>query len=384
MHDSGVMVSTNWMSKRRTLQLSRRITLATLISGLVLTAQLSANGQAPAIHWRDALKQTTVWYASNEAIRIADNLIIYQRDSGGWPKNIDMATVLTDVERENLRKQKAEADSTIDNEATYTQAIFLARVFRGAKLERHRQSFIKAFDYLLAAQYKNGGWPQYFPIRAGYYQHITFNDDAMIGVLRLLREVAQRKPDYLFVDDARRARARQAVEKGIECILKTQVVVRGTRTVWCAQYDEVTLAPAPARTYELVSLSGQESVGIVEFLLGIERPDARVIGAIEAAVNWFRSAEISGMRWVQTAGPPVDRVVIADPKAPPLWARFYEIESNRPFFSGRDGIIKYNVAEIESERRNGYRWYTDAPAKLLDKDYPAWKSRVAARRAAAN
>ncbi len=371
------------MSTRRNLQVSRRITPAILILVCSLTAQVSTSGQQPAVRWRDALKQKTTWYASTEALRIADNLLAYQRDSGGWPKNLDMATVLADGERENLRRQKAETDSTIDNEATYTQLIFLARVFRGAKLDRHRQSFIKGLDYLLAAQYENGGWPQFFPIRDGYYRHITFNDEAMVGVMRLLRDVAQRKPDYLFVDDTRRARARKAVEKGIECILKTQVVVRGARTVWCAQYDEVTLAPAAARTYEHISLSGQESVGIVEFLMGIEHPDARVIEAIESAVKWFRLTEISGMRWIQTSGQPVDRVVIADPKAPPLWARFYQIETNRPIFSGRDGIIKYNVAEIESERRNGYRWYTDAPARLLDKDYPAWKSKLAARRVAA-
>ena len=43
--------------------------------------------------------------------------------------------------------------------------------------------------------------------------------------------------------------------------------------------------------------------------------------------------------------------------------------------SGRDSVIRYNVAEIEDERRNGYRWYTDAPAKLLAVDYPAWRGK---------
>lgn len=101
-----------------------------------------------------------------------------------------------------------------------------------------------------------------------------------------------------------------------------------------------------------------------------------MITAVESAVAWFRTAEIRGIRWVQTPGPPVDRVVVPDPNAPLLWARFYQIETNRPIFSGRDSVMKFSVAEIESERRNGYRWYTDAPAKLLDKDYPAWKSRI--------
>ncbi|MFG0295883.1 MAG: pectate lyase, partial [Maioricimonas sp. JB045] len=46
-----------------------------------------------------------------------------------------------------------------------------------------------------------------------------------------------------------------------------------------------------------------------------------------------------------------------DPDAPPLWARFYEIETNRPIFSDRDGIVKYDIQEIGSERRGGYTWY---------------------------
>ena len=38
-------------------------------------------------------------------------------------------------------------------------------------------------------------------------------------------------------------------------------------------------------------------------------------------------------------------------------------------FSGRDGKIKYNVSEIEFERRNGYAWYVGSGNKVLN----AWK-----------
>lgn len=340
-----------------------------------------AQAETAPIKWRDALRQSREWYGSAEAARIADNLIAYQRESGGWPKNIDMAVLLSEGQRADIAKEKGSVDATIDNDATYTQLIFLARVYTLQQLPAYRASFLRGFDYLLKAQYENGGWPQYYPIRKGYYQHITFNDNAMIGVMQLLRDVAQRKPDYTFVDEARAARADKSVARGIECILKTQIMVRGKRTVWCAQHDEVTLAPAPARAYEHVSLSGQESVGIVEFLMGIEHPDNRIVEAIKSAVVWFKSAQLNGIRWVETAGPPVDHIVVADRSAPPLWARFYEIGTNRPIFSGRDSVIKYSVAEIESERRNGYRWYTDAPAKLIDRDYPAWLKRVRPARA---
>ena len=357
------------------------IILAVVVLGSYPTFQSRALTQISITRWPEALKQKPEWYGTGEGVRIADNLLAYQRESGGWPKNIDMAKVLSKRERADVIREKGTNDSTIDNNATYTQLTFLARVYRQAQLARHRDAFIKGIDYLFAAQYDNGGWPQYYPLRKGYYQHITFNDDAMIGVMRLLRDVAQRKPEYLFIDEARRSRAERAVEKGIECILRTQVIVQGKRTVWCAQHDEVTMAPAAARTYEPVSLSGLESAGVVRFLMGIEHPDTRVIDAIQSAISWFRAVQISGIRWVAT-GNPVDRVVIADKNAPLLWARFYEIGTNRPIFSGRDSVIKYSVAEIESERRNGYAWYTEAPAKLLDTEYPAWVKRAAAAKAA--
>lgn len=362
-----------------------RVTNLILSVGVLLNvalAQKAANPSAlpsTSINWNNALKQQPEFYASDEAVRIADNLLLYQRDTGGWPKNIDMAQVLTEQERLALIKQKSEVDSTIDNSATYTQLAYLARVLTAKKQERHRDAFLKGFDYLVKAQYANGGWPQYYPLHTGYYTHITYNDDAMIGVLRLLRDVVKRKPDYTFVDEDRRLKAAKAVEKGIECILKTQVVVDGKRTVWCAQHDEVTLAPAPARKFEPVSLSGYESVGIVKFLMGIDHPNGQVIDAIESAVSWFEKTKINGIRWIEKKDASklhgFDRVVVHDETAPPLWARFYEIGTNRPIFSGRDSIIKYDVSEIEDERRNGYRWYVNDPAELLSKDYPAWQKK---------
>src|SRR5688572_25683270 len=88
----------------------------------------SVAAQTP-VAWKDALKQPASWYASAEAVRIADNVLLYQRDIGGWNKNIDMATALSDAEQRKLREEKKKPESTIDNGATFTQMEYLARVY---------------------------------------------------------------------------------------------------------------------------------------------------------------------------------------------------------------------------------------------------------------
>lgn len=321
--------------------------------------------------WKECLKQPAAFYSSAEAQRVADNLLIWQAANGGWNKNEDMAAPLTEAKKATLVQQKRSMETTIDNGATHTQLVYLARVSTAAKTDAYQAAFFKGLDYLLAAQYPNGGWPQYWPLRKGYYTHITFNDDAMVGVLSLLREVAQGKPDYTFVDPGRRAKCAMAVAKGVECILRCQVVRNGKKTVWCAQHDEVTLAPAKARAYELPSLSGMESVSIVRFLMA-EKRTPEIAAAIEGAVAWYQDVKLTGIRFEKKDG---DKVVIPDPAAPPLWARFYDLETNKPFFCGRDGIKKSSVAEIEKERRTGYQWYGNRAQSLLEVDYPKWKRR---------
>jgi PelA/Pel-15E family pectate lyase len=342
---------------------------------LLISSTLSLHGQQ-VINWDQSLKQEPAWYGSNEAVRIADNVLLYQRETGGWPKNIDMAAVLSEKEKTEVYGKKKQIDSTIDNSATYTQLAFLALVYQATGHSRFEDSFLHGLDYLLKSQYKNGGWPQVYPPPRGYHRHITFNDDAMVGVMKLLREIFRRQPPYSFVDHERRLLSGAAIESGLECILQCQIKVRGKLTVWCAQHDEVTLEPAPARSYEKVSLSGSESVGIVRFLMSIDNPVPRVSESIESAIAWFNVAKLTGIKVTEKPDTSLpkgfDMIVVKDPEARALWARFYEIETNRPIFSGRDGIIKYSLAEIEHERRIGYNWYTTAPLELLEKDYPAW------------
>ncbi len=357
-----------------------------MVTGLLclFAAAIAAGAQAiKPISWSQCLAQKPGFYAGDEAIRITDNVLLYQRNTGGWQKGVDMARVLSEKDKAQLRKDKIKEDCTLDNGATHTQMRYLARVYNTTRHERFRQAFLKAVDYLLEAQYPNGGWPQRYPNPSGYARYITFNDGVMIGAMTVLRDIAEKKPPYTLVDEQRRKKAERAVQKGIECILKCQIIVGGKRTAWCQQHDEKTLEPRPARIYEKISICGGESVGVVKFLMNIDNPNPEIIQAIQGAVAWFDRAALTGIRQVNKpdrSEKGYDKVIIKDTTAPPIWARFYQIGTNRPIFCGRDGIIKSSLAEIEHERRTGYAWYGYWPADLLARDYPVWRKKWAPKK----
>lgn len=314
---------------------------------------------------RDYLKKPDSWFDNDEAEQIAENILSWQSKLGGWPKNVDPSAM-------PYEGNSADLKPTFDNGATTDELRFLARVFNENHDNRYKEAFKRGFDYIIDAQYSSGGWPQFYPPGKHYHRYITFNDDAMVRLMYFLRDTWE-DDRYDFLDRNRMNEAREAFEDGIECILKCQIKVDGTLTAWCAQHDENNYKPRPARAFELTSISGSESVGIVRLLMDIDDPEPDVVEAVEAAVAWFREVGLDGIRVEVEDG---DKVVVEKSSAPLLWARFYEIDTNRPIFCGRDGVKKYDLAEIDHERRNHYRWYGNWAQRLLEKEYPEWKKRI--------
>lgn len=318
------------------------------------------------------------WFASDEAAAIAENVLLYQRYIGGWPKNIQMQDKLTEADKKKLKDLKSSPkDCTTDNGATTQEMLFLSKVYKQRPEEKYKEAFLKGLDYLMEAQYKNGGWPQYYPLKKGYYTHITYNDDSMVRIMWVLKEVKDKSGFYSITPcDKTIKKAAEAFDKGVDCILKTQYRQNGVLTAWCAQHDEFTLLPAKARAYELPSLSGKESSKIALLLMSIENPSAEVKAAVEAAVTWFEKTKITGIKIESVPskeGSKPDKVVVQDANAEPLWARFMELDDNTPFFCDRDGVKKPTMAEIGYERRSGYGWYSNEPKEVLKK-YPKWKN----------
>ena len=297
-----------------------------------------------------------------QASKTADTILSWQSKKGSWPKNVDTTDKPFTGNPENLQ-------GTFDNGATTGEIRFLYHIYKATGNKKYYRGFVKGLNHILEAQYPSGGWPQFYPPGNDYHRHITFNDDVMINIMNLLKDITYNE-DYKLAALRKRKAAKKAFRKGVDCILECQVKVNGKLTVWCAQHDEENFKPRKGRSYEPPSLSGAESAGILKFLMEIENPSPEIIKAVEAGIKWFKKSKVTGIKIVRNKKG--NRVAIKDSNAPALWARFYEIETNRPIFSDRDGVITYDYNRISAERRNGYAWYGDWGKSALSK-YEEWR-----------
>jgi len=324
-------------------------------------------------------------YIATNIIAIADNIVLFQKNNGGWPKNYDMQAILTQTQKDSVLAAKSATNTTFDNGTTHAQIATLCKVYTITKIEQYKEAALKGFQFIKAAQYANGGWPQYFPLEENYSRYITYNDDVFSGIMWLLKDVVDQKPNYTFLSKEQRNDILAMFNKGLDCIVKTQINDGGTLTAWCQQHNEKTLKPAWARKFEPPSICNGESAEIVRLLMSINNPSKAIINAIQSAVSWFKTSAIKYTR-VKTIAAPLlktpytisksDRVVITDSTAPLIWTRYYELVTHKPMFCNRDSKVVYSLAEVERERRDGYGWYTYAPQKILN-EYPKWQQQWA-------
>ncbi|MBV3865717.1 pectate lyase [Phocaeicola coprocola] len=316
-------------------------------------------------------------YAEIDYEKIADNLIAYQNLDGGWLKNIDWLGVLnSDSVKATLND--FEKQSTLDNRNTFSQIEYLADTYVLTNKLKYRLAVEKGLDYLLDTQKENGGW------RGWDVDAVTFNDDVTTGALELCRNILQGDKSFLWLDQKYLDKIKIAYTRGINLILKTQYIQNGVKTVWAQQYDNVTLEPVKARSFELPGLTAWESSNIVLLLMGIENPSNEIIQAVHDAVNWFKKSAINGIRIQQIAlnkdkiinqEYPYDNVVVEDVNAKPIWTRYYELSDNKPFMVKRSGEKVWKLADVNAERRTGYDWYGYWPQEVLD-NYPKWLKKI--------
>jgi PelA/Pel-15E family pectate lyase len=331
---------------------------------------------------------TTVASKSNHLIALpvsepvdlqAENMVLIQFSNGGWPKTLDGKTQpvpydsLWSSDFINATQSGINPkDATIDNNATTKEIRYLANAFVETGNSKYKTAAEKGIRYLLEMQYDNGGFPQYWPDTSGYYKHITYNDNATVLVLTLLKNIVDNKKPFEWITDSLHVLCKNALLKGIDIIIKSQIEYKGVKTIWCAQHDHQTLLPVKARTYEHPSFTVSESVGIVKFLMSIENPAPEIQQSVRQAILFFDKLKIKdeGLLSQFKLG--------ENEQNSQMWGRFHHLETLKPIFSGRDGIIKYNLNEIEIERIRGYKWYGNWPLSILS-TYQEWEKKYGVR-----
>lgn len=308
-------------------------------------------------------EQPLEWFRSHEGKAVMDAILSLQTPSGGWSKRTDMTKKRKPGMAFGYEKKYI---PTFDNDATTRQLTLLAKAYIATDTPAYKDAFARGLTLIINAQYPNGGWPQNYPLVGGYHNHITYNDSLMANLMFLLRDVAKGEGNYAFVSEEQRALAQQSLDKAIQCALGTQVLIDGQPKVWGAQHDPFSLLPVQARAYEMASLASAESVKVVKFFMELDNPSAEVIAAVHSAAAWYESTKITGKAWVRGEAELQD-----DSNAQPLWARFYELGTDKPIFGDRHGSIHYEIGKIPKERLEGYAWYTTSPNAML-KQYAKW------------
>lgn len=259
---------------------------------------------------------------------------------------------------------------TIDNNATIQEMRLLAIRYKATSNSNYKKtfktSFNKAAKYLLDMQRTSGGFPQAWPKRKGYSDHITLNDNAMIRVMVTIMDIANGTApfDGDIIDDATRNKMRAALEKSVDYLIRAQIVNNGVPTVWCAQHDTVNYAPRPARSYELESKSGSESAGVVWFLMNWPKQTPAVQKSVTSAINWFKKTRVPDLKF--------NKGNFVKSSGASLWYRFYEVKNDNYFFCDKTNsnaesakTKTQDITKLSDDRRYGYQWAGDYGSALM-------------------
>lgn len=283
-----------------------------------------------------------------EAARETGHALAFtQLASGGWDYRLEFDPQKSkawyyrrDVEAGDREPGKRRNISVYDDNNTQSALLFLMRLDKA--LEGKDAEVRRAVEYglakLLEAQYPNGAWPQAYqgearnpedhPILQArypeewprtypggrYWFHYTFNDGAMMDILRVLMEAHRLygKREYL-----------QALHRGGEFILRAQMPE--PQPAWAQQYN-FRMEPAWARRFEPPAIAAAESAGVVRVLmeLYLYTGEERYLKPIPAALAWFQRSRLPNGQW----------------------ARFYELKTNRPLYFTKDYRLVYTEDDL--------------------------------------
>lgn len=303
---------------------------------------------------------------SSDVAKIADNFIAWQNPDGGWPKDIDWLAVL-DVDSVRNTLDPDYKKSSLDDRNTWPQIEYLSEAYLQSRKIKYKDAAEKGLHYILTTQTETGGW-------GSTDAAITYNNEVMTGIMNLFIDIKYKKRIYSWIKEPLYKQICYSLNRAVSLTLRCQIMQEGVKTGWSSQHDKKTLEPIQGTLYEYPAVATNESCDVLVCLMRIKDPSEKIVEAVEHGVSWLEKSKITDMKLVKVKLPsskvvnedyPYDIVEKADPKALPLWARYYEIDTNKPFMYTRQGSKVYTLTEVNPEWRVGYTWYGTWPEKVL-------------------
>jgi len=230
-------------------------------------------------------------------------------------------------------------------------------------------SFIK---FLNMFPHENGGIPQYFPLQRYHFDAISLNDDGYLNYLKNAKYILESNLK-LEID---LLKLQINFEKSLDLLLDLQIMVDGEKTIWAQQYNQFTLKPSEARTFEPAALCSYESSQLLLWFMTFENPSEKMKNAIITGCEWIEQNKI--INYIQDYDKNNNLILDFNPNIEhePLYARYYDLKTFEPFAMDRDskryGLHEINIMPLE--RRNGYTWFGKWGNYLLE-EFSKWKNR---------
>ncbi len=282
------------------------------------------------------------------AEEVAGALIWGQHPSGGWNYMIDFGgePSLRDwyetigwhgMHLEEMRHYYGNA--TLDDGGTIDSGKFLLRLYLEKRDPKYRGPLEKVVDFIIAAQYPIGGWPQRYPINQEYSNrglpdytaNITFNDDVAVDATDFLALTYQGLGD---------ARVLEPLQRGMGIFLLAQ---QGRpQPGWALQYTR-DLKPAGARSSEPPSLATHTTYACVMQMMKFYRwtGDTKYLAGLDEALDWLDKLELPKERQLNGFTHPT----------------FIEVGTDRPLYLKSIGSWTGDAwNEVTYEPRDGVSW----------------------------
>lgn len=243
-----------------------------------------------------------------------------QRSEGGW----DHRVVVTHMKPGTAMPERMSGRCTLDDDITQGALKFLMNLDRTVDEPWLDDSIQLGMRFMMESQFDNGAWPQWYPLIGGYHDYYTFNDNTINDCITFMMNAHRMYGDSRYL---------RTVEKGGDFIIASQI--QPPQQGWAQQYSH-DMQPAWARAFEPPGVCSAVTARNIRSLVDIYHytRDPRYLEPIPAAIDWLERSKIGDN----------------------LWARLYELGTNRPIYGDRDNKVHYTIEEISEERRKGYSW----------------------------